>query len=167
MDLHLGRLKEMHPFLSASTASEYAFRAATGLARHGHVPGAALKIWLGSRHHEGRLHWSATASMGGRVLDYHRVTEDAAEAITLALVSVAHGWVVRRRLQRGEFADWLLADNEDNGIALEISGIDDIDVGQRRLREKLAQVKRSSAAATKGVCVVELRPPRSRLKIIG
>lgn len=38
-------------------------------------------------------------------LDFDRVTEDAAEAIALAMVYVSNGWVVRRRLQRGENTD--------------------------------------------------------------
>lgn len=163
MELHLTHLKEMHPFLSITTASEYAHRAAIGLARHGHLSGASLKISLGSQNCQGQLHWTATRRGEEALLDHHRVTEDTAEAITLALVSVARGWAVRRRLQRGEFADWLLADKNNKAVALEISGIDKIDVGLRRLREKIEQVKKTRAASKKGACVVELRPPRSRL----
>lgn len=100
-------------------------------------------------------------------MDFHRVTEDAAEAIALALVNVAHGWVARRRLQRGEFADWLFVDKDSNAIALEVSGVDKIDVGLQRLRQKVDQVKQSGAASTKGACVVELQPPRSRLAMSG
>lgn len=102
----------------------------------------------------------------GALLDYIRVTEDAAEAITLALVSVARGWVVRRRLQRGEFADWLLMDQDNNSIALEISGVDTVDVGTRRLRQKVEQVRQSRDVNVRAACVVELRPPRSRLATV-
>ena len=165
MDLHLTRLKEMHPLISASTALEYAHRSALGLGRHGHVPGAAMEISLPDEARQGNLHWLATDPAEAAQLDYHRITEDTAEAITLALVHAANGWVARRRLQRGESADWLLSDPDRNLVALEVSGIDESDTGRRRLREKLRQVRQSQAASQKAACVVELRRPRSRLAL--
>jgi hypothetical protein len=166
MDLDLRRLRDMHPLLAVNTALEYAYRAAIGLGRHGHVPGASWKASLDDDNHEGNLQCSTAEPDEGRQLDYIRVTEDAAEAIILALVSVARGWVVRRRLQRGEFADWLVADKDNNFVALEVSGIDVVDVGKRRLREKVAQVRQSVAAPRKAACVVELGPPRFRLATV-
>jgi hypothetical protein len=163
MELDLSRLKEMHPLLAASTALEYSYRAAIGLNRHGHLSGSSLKISLDNEDQQGRLHWSKTRQEEDTQLDYIRVTEDTAEAITLALVNVVNGWVIRRRLQRGEFADWLLADRNNNTIALEVSGVDQSDVGKRRLQQKVKQVRQSSAARRKAACVVELRPLRSRL----
>lgn len=166
MDLYLTRLKEMHPLLKSSTADEYAFRAAIGLDRHGHVTGASCSLSLNDVRGQGQLHWSRSTPGDEAQLDYIRVTEDAAEAVTLALVSVAKGWTVRRRLQRGEFADWLLVDQNNNSIALEVSGIDTVDVAQRRLRQKVDQVRQSKNVQVRAASVVELRPPRSRLATI-
>ena len=85
-------------------------------------------------------------------------------AVALALVHVSKGWVVDRRLQRREFGDWRLTDPEGNHIAMEMSGVDKVDTGQRRLKEKVAQVARCMTTGQKVACVVELAPPRSRLK---
>lgn len=91
------------------------------------------------------------------------MTEDVAEAISLALVSVAHGWKVRRRLQRGESADWLLRDADENSVDLEVSGIN-AGSDSQRLQEKLEQVSRVTSAARRVACVVELRTPRATLE---
>lgn len=93
------------------------------------------------------------------MLDYHRITEDCAEAIALGVVNVILGWVVRRRLQRGEFGDWLLVDRTGKHVALEVSGTVDGD-GATRLAEKVAQVSKSNANI-KSAFVVELKPPRA------
>ena len=52
----------------------------------------------------------------------------------------------------------------DAQIAIEVSGVDKVDTGQRRLKEKVAQVARCMTTGQKVACVVELAPPRSRLK---
>lgn len=160
--LDLTLLKQMHPLLPATTAAEYEHRAAVGLERHGHGPGVQLPAMVDTDSHAARLHWSTDLPGGSEQLDYHRVTEDAAEAVTLALVHVACGWVVRRRLQRGEFADWLLRDPVRGHVALEVSGIDRGDEG-RRLRDKLEQVRHARVAPHKAACVVELASPRATL----
>ncbi len=166
MDLNLMRLRAMHPLLPQSTASEYAQRAAIGLGRHGHSPGVELKIPLDDQARQAWLHWVVTSPANGSQLDFHRVTEDTANAIALALVHVAHGWVVRRRLQRGEFADWLLVDQDQNLVAMEVSGVNTVDTALRRCREKVQQVQKCRTPGRKAACVVELRPPRSRIMMV-
>lgn len=156
------QLKSMHPLLSALTAAEYGHRAGIGLERHLHVPGVALDAWNEGVAQEARLHWTGSPFGDFEQLDRHRITEDAAEAIALALVHVARGWVVRRRLQRGESADWLLQDRESFLVALEISGIDAGDVTDR-LRIKLGQVRRATIAGQRAACVVELSTPRAKV----
>jgi hypothetical protein len=163
MELSLALLKVMHPLLPASTALEYTHRAAVGLNRHGHTPGVAIAIFLDEVSNTGSLTWASGLPTDSAQLDFQRVTEDAAEAIVLAMVHVFRGWVIRRRLQRGESADWLLVDPENELVALEISGVDTIDVRQRRLTEKLAQANRCRAAPLRAAGVAELRPPRVRL----
>ena len=156
------QLKHMHPLLSALTAAEYAHRAGLGLERHLHVPGVALDAWNEDVAHEARLHWAGSPFGDFELHDWNRITEDAAEAIALALVHVALGWVVRRRLQRGESADWLLQDRESSLVALEVSGVDTGDVTDR-LRIKLGQVRRATIAKQRVACVVELSTPRAKV----
>lgn len=126
--------------------------------------GVNLGIVLDGRGRRGTLHWLNASGGDAGQLDFHRVTEDTAEAIALALVHVAKGWVVRRRLQRGEAADWLLVDPDRNLVAMEVSGVNTVDPAQRRLREKVAQVGNCKVAGDKVACVVEIGPPRSRLR---
>lgn len=154
------KLKSMHPLLPASTATEYGHRAAVGLERHRHQPGVALATLIESVAHEAILEWVRSVSSDVEQHDQHRITEDAAEAIALALVYVARGWVVRRRLQRGESADWLLQDPETRLVALEISGIDQ-GADSDRLRIKLEQVHRATIVNQRAACVVELSAPRA------
>jgi len=78
---------------------------------------------------------------------------------------VARGWVVRRRLQRGESADWLLQDPEAHLIALEVSGIGDGE-DPDRLRVKLGQVSLATVADRRGACVVELPLPRATVAMV-
>lgn len=101
-------------------------------------------------------------SKTGEQRDHHRVTEDGAEALALALVNIVRGWVVRRRLQRGEFADWLLQAPGDLLVALEVSGIDGTP-DHRRLEEKLRQVKRAKVGDHQSACVVAFGPPAASL----
>src|SRR5689334_20581055 len=123
MKLDLGLLIDMHPVLTPTRAADLAHYAAVGLERHGHVSGAQLAARLDEAEHDASIGWIAAAADAGVALDQHRVTEEAAEAIALALVRVAFGWVVRRRLQRGESADWLLTDPDRGRVGLEVSGI--------------------------------------------
>lgn len=163
MAVDLSRLHEMHPLLSHSTSREYAYRAAVGLARHGHLSGIPLRTVLDGNHAVETLQWRETADGNEEQLDFHRVTEDAAEAIALAVVHTARGWTVRRRLQRGEFADWLLMDTDRQLVAMEVAGVDTVDRFHRRLREKCEQVAKCHAADTRVACVAELGPPGLRL----
>jgi hypothetical protein len=165
MDVDLRRLIDMHPRLAPTTAADCAHKAAVGLARHNHLSGASLAIAFDDLSQQSSLYWSTVPETADDRLDFHRVTEDAAEEIALALVHVAKGWAVRRRAQREEHADWLLVDSDKQPIALEVSGVNMADIGQRRLREKVAQVRRhQNPRAMKVACVVELNPPRSRFR---
>lgn len=154
------QLKSMHPLLPASMAAEYGYRAAIGLERHQHEPGVGLAAWVESQPVEASLHWVRSSPSGALQLDRHRVTEDAAEAIALALVHMARGWVVRRRLQRGESADWLLMDTQARLVALEVSGVDEGSLSER-FRVKIKQVRRARVAKQRAACVVELSAPQA------
>ena len=166
MKLDLASLKEMHPLLPAVTAADRAHCAAVGLGRHGHTPGVAMTATLDTGEHQTVLDWAVAPAEHAAQLDPHRVTEDAAEAVSLALVNVARGWVVRRRLARGEAADWLLADPEHRLIALEVSGIDRGAIATR-LKEKLRQAAGATAAPRRVASVVELATPQTVLAAVG
>lgn len=160
MHLDLRQLQAMHPLLDLASANDYAHKAAVGLGRHGHEPGARMPVTLDQAvlDPEPALQWTPAAAEDAAQLDKHKVTEDAAEAIALALVHGARGWVVRRRLQRGEFADWLLMDGARNLVALEVSGVDRPD-GGARMRIKREQVAQCSIRPIRVACVVTLATP--------
>lgn len=120
---------------------------------------------LETEEHEAVLEWTVAPAEDHARVDRHRVTEDAADAVSLVLVHVAHGWVVRRRLARGEAADWLLADPGNGLVALEVSGIDK-GVIRDRLREKLRQAGRATAAPRRFASVIELGTPRAALAAV-
>ncbi|MGH9279931.1 MAG: hypothetical protein ACRD12_17760 [Acidimicrobiales bacterium] len=160
VQLNLARLKQMHPRLPASTAAEYTNRAAVALQRQQHEPVCNLFVTFhdGSVGFTVELDWPAASSTTARQLDRHRVTEDGAEAVALGFVHEHRRWVVLRRLQRGEFADWLMEDTGRRLVALEVSGIDgQPDPG--RVAEKVQQVANAIVTEHGCACVVAFGPP--------
>lgn len=154
----MDQLKALHPRLPRTTAQEYAHRAALALQRR-HAPGVEIDVTVAEARTRAALVWNRRSPAGAEVLDAHRVTEDGAEAVALALVHASRGWVVRRRLQREERADWLLYDAARAAfVALEVSGTDDGDV-LGRLSTKLAQVSAATAAPVRAACVVRFLEP--------
>jgi hypothetical protein len=164
MRLDLERLKEAHPLLPASTAAEYAHRAAVALELR-HAPGVIATVRLGVEEHVATLHWNDRPTADALMLDRHRATEDGAEAVALSLVHASQGWVLQRRLQRGEHADWLLRDRRGGLVALEVSGTDDGDEAAR-LREKVAQVALCELGSLRAACVVRFLEPRAALVLV-
>jgi hypothetical protein len=164
MKLDLTLLREVHPLLPESTAAELVHRAALALQRR-HRPGVQLTATVDGVVTTGSIAWTACSPTDADQLDRHRVTEDGAEAVALSLVHAERGWTVRRRLQRGEHADWLLRDDRQQLVALEISGTDDGDDAVR-MQEKLAQVLRNDDATQRAACVVRFREPRATLKLV-
>lgn len=162
VELDLGRLKEMHPRMPLATAGAFEHRAAIALQRRQHEPGASLAVTIEAEMSSANLQWQLVPSADQHQLDRHRVTEDGAEGVALALVHVARGWVGLRRLQRGESADWLLHDRQDRRIALEVSGLDG-SLDLQRLNEKLGQVRGSTSAEIKFACVVAFLSPAATL----
>jgi hypothetical protein len=165
MRIDLEQLKAFHSRLPRLTAQEYVHRAALALQRR-HAPEVEMQVTSGGERTRAVLAWSRRSNVGAEMLDAHRVTEDAAEAVALGLVHAAHGWVVYRRLQREEYGDWLLYDDARRTfLCLEISGTDDGDV-EARLTVKLAQVAMSPAAGVRAACVVRFREPLIVLELL-
>lgn len=161
MHLDVSSLRQRHPLLPLATATEYVHRAAMGLQRAGHEPGCQVDLEILQKRRAGTLDWTPSDSKDLNQLDSNRVTEDAAEAISLVLVHEAERWQTVRRLQREEVADWLLARPEEGRLmtlALEISGTTNLD-GPFRLRKKLAQVAKSECVDRKAAAVVGLSEP--------
>lgn len=166
MKIDLARLRDLHPLLPLPTALGYTQRAALGLGRRGHSSGVTIKISLEENERKGVLTWEKVDLSEAEQIDSHRITEDAAEAIALALVKVSNNWTVRRRAMRGESADWFLRDSNQHVVALEISGINGIDLNGARMKEKLLQVAKCRTLGTKAACVIELQPPGVRMGIV-
>jgi hypothetical protein len=165
MRLDIERLADAHPLLPAPTAQDLAHKAALALQRR-HLPGVVAQVTVMAESHRPTLQWKERAATDAQQLDRHRVTEDGAEAVALALVNAMRGWVVLRRLQRGEHADWLLRDTKSRRlVALEVSGTDDGD-GAARLVAKLAQVAESRAARIRAACVVGFLEPHAALDLV-
>jgi hypothetical protein len=163
LELDIRLMKQMHPLLPATTAVEYSFRAALALEHRGHASGRPLGV-LNEQDAKRDIpvHWEPAGTEGQVSLDRIRITEDGAEAVALVLGSVVRGWTVRRRLQRGESADWLLKDGNGALVALEVSGIDgQHDAG--RLREKLDQVAGVTICSERSACVVAFETPVATL----
>lgn len=169
MLLDVSSLRQRHPLLPLATASEYVHRAAMGLQRAGHEPGCRVDLEIDENLRDGSLYWSTSDVADLNQMDSNRVTEDAAEAISLVLVHEAERWQTVRRLQREESADWLLSRLEEGRLrtlALEISGTTTRD-GPSRLQTKLAQVAKSKCVDRKAAAVVGLGQPWIAFQTLG
>lgn len=86
MRIDLEQLKAIHPRLPRTTAQEYVHRAALALQRR-HAPGVEMAVTSGEERTVVTLAWSPRSNVGAEVLDGHRVTEDAAEAVAQVAMS--------------------------------------------------------------------------------
>jgi hypothetical protein len=163
MELDLLALKDLQPMLPAFSARDYAMKASIALLRQGHEPRCSMVVVL---HDEATvdavLLWRVVQAQFTKQFDGNRITEDGAEGVALALVKVARGWTIRRRLQRGEFADWLLRSDDGSSVALEVSGLAE-GRSRDRLSRKLQQVAKSKDVNIQAACVVAFGPPEAVL----
>ncbi|MES1244917.1 MAG: hypothetical protein ABUT39_25135 [Acidobacteriota bacterium] len=144
MEIDLADLRKMHPRLPEDLALVMTGRAALSLQKNGHGSPVAIRLDLEQAASEGKLAWPTSDPVQMDQHDNKRLTEDGAEAVTLALAHRAYGWRIVRRMQQGESADWLLEEaNEEvcSRIALEVSGVARGSIASR-LAEKLEQVSR-------------------------
>lgn len=166
MDLDLGDLREMHPRLGTDQALAMVGRAALGLGRNGHASGVGISLEIERAATLGLLSWPGADLREIDQHDHNRITEDGAEAVVLALAHRARGWRVVRRMQRAEHADWLL-EATGNGrrrvVALEVSGVDRGGIAAR-LRDKLAQVAKSTDVDQRWAGVVGFEEPNAALR---
>lgn len=143
-------------------------RAALGLQRNHHSSGGDLHLANDGATSRHALLWP-TADV--RTIDQHdgnRVTEDGSEAIALAAAHVTREWRVVRRMQREEHADWLLERQDAAGrqlIAFEVSGVDTGTINAR-VRDKLAQVAKSTDVDIRVAGVVGFARPEAELAVV-
>src|SRR5208282_5421795 len=164
--IDLNGLCDMHPRLPGDMAGVMVMRAALGLQRNKHSSGADLQLAIENVVSRCVLTWPVADLGTAKQHDYNRITEDGAEAIALAVAHKARAWRVVRRMQREEHADWLL-EHQDKGIrklvAFEVSGIDRGSIAGR-LREKAAQVAKSSDVDQRCAGVVGFERPDAALR---
>jgi hypothetical protein len=165
VEIDLAQLQSMHPRLPPVLAGLMVERAALALERNHHTPGANASWDWNRVAVNGRFVWPTPDSHAITQHDVHRITEDGAEAVALVLVHRHTRWRVVRRLQREEYADWLLEDYSNGRrelIAFEVSGVDNGSIANR-VAEKLAQVSRSKDVDQKWVGVVGFERPNACL----
>ncbi len=157
MNLDIEQLEMNHPMLALAPI-RYLEAARLALLRAKHSAPVYASVRLNDVASTATLIWDAKAQKPlFDVIDSHRLTEDAAEAVALSFVHAHAKWRVHRRCRRGEHADWLLrSPTGERYAALEISGIadDSISTMQARLDEKTAQVEKSLVASEKLAVVV-------------
>ena len=156
MRLALHDLFSMHPKLRGHPTDLSKF-GALALQRAGHSSPVRAGVDHGGREDSADIEWLSHDSTLLQVLDEHRITEDGAEAVALAYVNATAGWVVKRRLQRWERADWLLL-NEGRWLALEVSGTAAGDP-LARLEDKKKQLSLCSLPAGRLAVVVAFDRP--------
>jgi hypothetical protein len=166
MEIDLAELCAMHPRLPQDLALLLATRAALGFERHGHGTPLSIGLDIERAATRGLLAWPGRDLSDLEQHDYNRVTEDGAEAVALALAHRGRGWRIVRRMQREEYADWLLEQTEGGPrqlVALEVSGVDRGGIGAR-LAKKLDQVARSSEVDQQWAGVVGFHEPQAALR---
>jgi hypothetical protein len=158
----------MHPRLPGDLAIIMTLRAALGLQRNKHSAGVNLHMAIENAASGCALMWTVADLAVAKQHDHNRITEDGAEAIALAVAHKTKAWRVVRRMQREERADWLLEHDSDGKrrlIAFEVSGVDRGSV-LVRMREKLAQVAKSSDVDHQCAGVVGFERPEASLKTV-
>jgi hypothetical protein len=149
--LDLERLRERHPRLPVERARDLSLHAAFALQRR-HRSGVLLRASVRSTEAEVELIWEERAAGEALQLDEREVIELGAEAVALTLAHEVCGWVVMRRLQQGERADWLLEEqNTGRKLVLEVSGTYE-EALSTRLNRKIEQICESSVQEPSGVC---------------
>jgi hypothetical protein len=156
MRLALHELLDVHGALRGHPV-DYPRCGALALERSGHSSPVRTATEHDDRRGQVMIEWLSHDPEALIAVDEHRLTEDAAEAVALAYVNVAGEWVVKRRLRRGEYADWLLL-SAGRWLALEVSGTTTSD-SRGRLAEKREQVARCTLPATRMALVVGFQQP--------
>jgi len=166
MKIDLKKLRAMHPELPGDVAVAILVRAGLALQRNGHATGAAVYLQLERAASQGSLAWRHADMKAIGLHDDNRITEDGAEAVTLAVFHRHFEWCVVRRMQIEEHADWLLERTAEAGretAALEVSGVDRGSIASR-LTQRLTQVAKSIDVDQRWAGVVGFERPIAALE---
>ncbi len=156
MKLALHELLDVHVALRGHPI-DYPRSGGLALARAGHSSPVDAVTEHDGRHGGASIEWRLHDSAILGAVDEHRLTEDGAEAVALAYAHAVGRWLVKRRVRRGEYADWLLQ-TDGQSLALEVSGTV-TDDGRGRLKEKKEQVARCTLPASRMAVVVAFMQP--------
>ena len=156
MTLRLHDLYLNHPKLRGHP-TDYTKLGALALQRAGHISPVQTTVEHDGQKAATQIEWSRQDMTVLGNIDSRRLTEDGAEAVALAYVHLKAAWVVKRRLNQGERADWLL-NNATGWLAMEVSGTI-TDNPQGRLAEKKRQVSHCSLPAERLAVVVAFDSP--------
>ena len=166
--LDLAGIRDMHPRLPVDLAGLMVTRAALGLQRNDHSPGAELHVAVDGAMSRSALTWPLADLAAMEQHDFRRITEDGAEAIALVVAHRTRAWQVVRRMQRETFADWLL-EHQNNGVrqlvAFEVGGTDHGSV-RTCLSVELAQVAKSIDVDQRWAGVVGFKRPEAVLRSV-
>jgi hypothetical protein len=160
--IDLDDLRSRHPELAEALVRALSHHAAIALGRR-HTPGVEISISIDGEAIREALSWSPTTAEDTVMVDARRATEEGAECVALAVVGRFRQWRIVRRLQPGESADWLLADEAGQRIVLEISGTDS-GTFEPRARQKRGQAALASARGRPAVSVVRFLEPKAMLE---
>ena len=156
MKLELASILKIHPLLIGYPV-DLAAMGGLALQRAGHTSPTSVNIEQEQENASGVINWSAQDLCLLKMTDANRITEDGAESVALIYAHAKDGWNVKRRLQRGESADWLMF-NKSGWLALEVSGMISGDHAGR-LSQKKEQISRSTIPATRLAIVVSFKDP--------
>jgi len=86
------------------------------------------------------------------MLDQKHLTEDGAYAVALVYAAERHGLRIRRRMQEGEQADWLLRDPKSKAsVALEVGGTGGSAAAY--VERKIEQVRKAMIARREAIVI--------------
>jgi len=156
MKLSLQELPSKHPLLRGFP-NDLPRCGALALQRSGHSSPTQTEVRHDGSELTAEMEWIPQSLAFLEVIDSNRLTEDGAEAIAITYANSKDGWVLKRRLQRGESADWLMQ-NASGWLALEVSGMAAGDPGPR-LKEKQQQVADCSLPVERLAIVVQFDQP--------
>lgn len=157
MKIDLRNLTDYHPKLRGNPI-DYGRSGSFALQRATHRSPTTARIVENGNKSEAEILWQRVRVAAFKAADDVRITEDGAEAVALGYAHQSGGWTIKRRMRRGEYADWMLQTDKE-WCAMEVSGVAE-GKASPRLREKVAQVSRCTLPVAKLAVVIQFEDPQ-------